>query len=96
LFFRKLLLHLSDFKTWFSADHAEEWLVFPENIGKRLSIDETSLSNGELYTAEIQKKTLARSRYLLFKSPDKAYSLTHSLRMIRKHTGNFGKKQKRS
>jgi transposase len=25
-------------------------LVFPENIGKRLSIDETSLSNGELYT----------------------------------------------
>jgi hypothetical protein len=23
---------------------------FPENIGKRLSIDETSLSNGELYT----------------------------------------------
>jgi transposase len=26
------------------------WLLFPENIGKRLSIDETSLSNGELYT----------------------------------------------
>jgi transposase len=25
-------------------------LIFPENIGKRLSIDETSLSNGELYT----------------------------------------------
>jgi hypothetical protein len=25
-------------------------LVFPENLGKRLSIDETALSNGELYT----------------------------------------------
>jgi hypothetical protein len=25
-------------------------LLFPENIGKRLSINETSLSNGELYT----------------------------------------------
>jgi hypothetical protein len=25
-------------------------VIFPENIGKRLSIDETSLSNGELYT----------------------------------------------
>ena len=25
-------------------------MLFPENIGKRLSIDETSLSNGELYT----------------------------------------------
>ena len=30
--------------------HAKEWLIFPENIGKRLSIDETSLSNRELYT----------------------------------------------
>jgi hypothetical protein len=42
--------HLSDFKTWESKGHAEDWLVFPENIGERLSIDETSLSNGELYT----------------------------------------------
>jgi hypothetical protein len=23
--------------------HAKEWLIFPENIGKRLSIDETSV-----------------------------------------------------
>jgi hypothetical protein len=30
--------------------HAKNGLLFPENIGKRLSIDETSLSNGELYT----------------------------------------------
>jgi transposase len=42
--------HLSDFKTWEAAEHAREWLVFPENIGAKLSIDETSLSNGELYT----------------------------------------------
>jgi transposase len=42
--------HLSDFKSWASASHAEEWLVFPDNIGSKLSIDETSLSNGELYT----------------------------------------------
>ena len=47
--------HLSDFKTWTSAEHAEEWLVFPENIGTRLSIDETSLSNGELYTIVTNK-----------------------------------------
>jgi len=26
-------------------------MVFSKNIGSRLSIDETSLSNGELYTA---------------------------------------------
>lgn len=31
-------------------DHADEWLLFPDNIGPRLAIDESSLSNGELYT----------------------------------------------
>jgi hypothetical protein len=41
---------LSDYSTWDQKEHAEEWLLFPENIGSRLSIDETSLSNGELYT----------------------------------------------
>jgi transposase len=41
---------LSDFKIWNQKSHAKDWLIFPENIGKRLSIDETSLSNGELYT----------------------------------------------
>ena len=42
--------HLSGFNGWEASEHAEEWLIFPENIGEKLSIDETSLSNGELYT----------------------------------------------
>jgi transposase len=41
---------MGDFKNWDQISHAKQWLVFPKNIGKRLSIDETSLSNGELYT----------------------------------------------
>ncbi|MFV8354551.1 ISL3 family transposase [Flavobacterium sp. XS2P14] len=41
---------LSDFKTWDQLSHAKQWLIFPKNLGKRLSIDETSFSNGELYT----------------------------------------------
>ena len=41
---------MSDFKTWDQLSHAKQWLVFHENIGKRLSIDETSLFNGQLYT----------------------------------------------
>ena len=41
---------LSDFKSWNQVKHAKDWLIFPENLGKRLSIDETSLSNAELYT----------------------------------------------
>jgi len=47
--------HLSDFKVWESKGHADDWLVFPDNIGERLSIDETSLSNGELYTIVTNK-----------------------------------------
>ncbi|MCP9769447.1 DDE transposase, partial [Lacihabitans sp. LS3-19] len=31
-------------------DHAEKWILFPENIGEYLSLDETCLSNGDLYT----------------------------------------------
>ncbi|RYU90412.1 ISAon1 family transposase, partial [Emticicia agri] len=42
--------NLSDFKTWPQRSHAKKWLLFPQNIGKYLSIDETSLSDGELYT----------------------------------------------
>lgn len=36
--------------TWNQLDHADEYLVFPDNIGPYLSIDELSLSKGELYT----------------------------------------------
>ena len=42
--------HLSDFHDWGQKAHAEYWTVFPENLGEHLSIDETSFSNGELYT----------------------------------------------
>ena len=41
---------LSDFRAWDQLSHADEWLLFPDNIGPRLAIDESSLSNGELYT----------------------------------------------
>ena len=47
--------YLSDFKGWEAAEHAEEWLIFPQNTGAHLSIDETSLSNGELYTVVTNK-----------------------------------------
>jgi transposase len=40
----------SGFKDWNQRDHAKKWLLYPENLGAHLSIDETSLSRGELYT----------------------------------------------
>lgn len=47
--------HLSDFKKWTEKDHAEKWLVFPENIGKQLSLDEVAITEGELYTVLTNK-----------------------------------------
>jgi len=41
---------LSGYRQWTEASHADKWLVFPENTGPNLAIDETSLSNGNLYT----------------------------------------------
>ena len=41
---------LSGYRSWRELAHADEWLVFYKNIGPHVSIDETSLSDGELYT----------------------------------------------
>ena len=48
--------YLSDFKDWNQKKHAKQYLIFPENIGSHLSIDETALSKGELYTIITNKK----------------------------------------
>jgi len=48
--------HLSNYKIWDQKEHAQQWILFPDNIGPYLSIDETSLSNGELYTIVTNKQ----------------------------------------
>ena len=53
--------HLSDFKDWDQLDHAKDWLLFQKNIGKRLSIDEVALSQGELYTVITNKQAKGRA-----------------------------------
>lgn len=52
---RQYKKHLSNFSTWEQREHASEWLIFPENIGSHLSIDEVNLSMGELYTVVTNK-----------------------------------------
>ncbi len=46
---------MSDFLTWNQKKHADKWILFKENIGANLSIDETALTNGELYTIVTNK-----------------------------------------
>lgn len=47
--------HLSDFHAWDQKPHAGQWILFPQNVGPQLSIDETALTNGELYTIVTNK-----------------------------------------
>jgi transposase len=56
---------LSSYKFWDQKEHAQEWILFPSNIGPYLSIDETSLSNGELYTILTNKAGKGRKGTLI-------------------------------
>lgn len=46
---------MSDYHQWPQLGHAHEWIIFENNIGPFLTIDETSLSQGELYTIVTNK-----------------------------------------
>ncbi|MCE5226022.1 MAG: transposase [Porphyromonadaceae bacterium] len=49
-------LFLSDFYEWDQREHADKWVLFPENIGSHLSLDETALTYDELYTILTNKQ----------------------------------------
>ncbi|MDL2265665.1 transposase [Parabacteroides sp. OttesenSCG-928-G21] len=53
-------VYLSGFLEWSEREHADKWLLFPENISPYLSIDETSLSDDELYTIITNKEAKGR------------------------------------
>lgn len=57
--------HLSDFCTWHQKGHAEHWILFKHNIGEYLSIDETALTNGELYTIVTNKQAKGKKGALV-------------------------------
>ena len=56
---------LSGYRNWEQLSHADKWMLFPENMGPHLTIDETSLSNGELYTFVTNRDTCTRERSLV-------------------------------
>lgn len=53
---------VSGFKEWKQFPHAEDYLIYPENMTDKLSIDEVSLSKGELYTFVTNKNTKVRNK----------------------------------
>ncbi|MEN9448216.1 MAG: hypothetical protein RJA25_1506 [Bacteroidota bacterium] len=56
LFQNQYRFFLSNYGNWNQKSHAKEWLLYPQNIGEKLSIDETALSYDELYTIITNKK----------------------------------------
>ncbi|MEG5098029.1 transposase [Microcoleus sp. B13-B4] len=56
---------VSGFKDWEQLNHCEDYLLYPENIGEHLSIDELSLSKGEIYTFVTNKLGRAKKKTLV-------------------------------
>lgn len=57
--------YLSNFHEWDQLEHACDWILFPDNISQYISIDETSLSDGELYTVVTNKEAKGRKGALM-------------------------------
>lgn len=55
----------SGYQNWDQVNHAEDYLLFENNIGPYLSIDELSLTQGELYTFLTNKEGRGKSRTLV-------------------------------
>jgi transposase len=53
---------VSGYKQWDQLMHAEDYLIYPENITDSLSIDEVSLSKGELYTFVTNKNIDSKNK----------------------------------
>lgn len=62
---RQYKKYSSGFKDWDQKAHAEDYLLFPGNMGDYLSIDEVALSQGELYTFVTNKKGRGKSGSLI-------------------------------
>ena len=56
---------ISGYRKWEQLEHAQEYVLFPENIGADMSLDETCLSNGEVYTLLTNKAAHGRKGTLV-------------------------------
>lgn len=47
--------YISGYTTWEQRDNADEYVLYKENLGEHISMDETCMSQGELYTIVTNK-----------------------------------------
>lgn len=85
-FERQYKEHLSGYQEWKDSEvgrNATKQLVFSENVGPNLSIDETSLSDGELFTIVTNKDAHGKKGALVaIVSGTKADDVVNALRTI--------------
>ena len=55
----------SGYNQWAQKDHAQQYMLFPENLGEYLSIDEVSLTHGEIFTFVTNKSGKGKSGTLV-------------------------------
>jgi len=81
---------VSGFKEWSQLSHAGDYLLYPENITGKLSIDEVSLSKGELYTFVTNKNTRVKNKGSIVAviNGTQANIITEVLERISVHTRN--------
>jgi len=77
---------LSGFTEWSDRDHADKWLLYPKNIGPYLSIDETALSDDELYTIVTNKEAKGKKGAIVaIVRGTKAEEVIHVLLKVKDH-----------
>lgn len=59
-FQRQYKQSISNFKYCEQKPHAEDWILYPENLSDQLSLDEVALSDGEPYRVLTSKKAKGR------------------------------------
>ena len=47
---------ISDYRDWNQLGHAGEYILYPEDLGPDMSLVETCLSNGDVYTVQTNKE----------------------------------------
>ncbi|WP_068939748.1 ISAon1 family transposase [Chryseobacterium timonianum] len=77
---------LSQYKDWKYRDHADQWVVYPDNLSDSLSLDEVALSDGELYTVLTSKKAKGQkgSIVAIIKGTQSDFIIEHLLKINRR------------
>ena len=57
---------ISGYRSWEQLGHSAEYILFPDNFGGDMSLDETCLSSGEVYTVLTNKAGRGRRPAFFF------------------------------